>query len=365
MDSEADPPETENPPKRHKCSACYKQYKKKEHLIEHMKISYHSLHQPRCGVCQKHCKSFESLREHLTGPLPKGLCSTIFSQQGCQLCLSLFDSAVSLREHLETCRLSSPAPMGTDAMPYISSQIDNLDSCDENGPGGRPRAIAMDCEMVGGGSDGSLEICARVCLVDEDENLIFHTYVQPIIPVTNYRYDITGLTEENLRNAMPLKEVQEKVLQILYNGESTGKVLDGGKARLLVGHDLEHDFDCLKLNYPKHLLRDTAKYRPLMKTNLVSHSLKYLTRTYLGYDIQSGAHDPYEDCISVMRLYKRIRGQIHKEEGYGTLTSNNNIGESDCWQSEKVSNLTPDELYAMSRSDYRCWCLDLRPNLAP
>lgn len=30
------------------------------------------------------------------------------------------------------------------------------------------------------------------------------------------------------------------------------------------------------------LWRDTAKYRPLMKTNLVSHSLKYLTRTYLG-----------------------------------------------------------------------------------
>lgn len=28
--------------------------------------------------------------------------------------------------------------------------------------------------------------------------------------------------------------------------------------------------------------RDTAKYHPLMKTNLVSHSLKYLTRTYLG-----------------------------------------------------------------------------------
>ena len=71
-----------------------------------------------------------------------------------------------------------------------------------------------------------------------------------------FRYDITGLTEEHLRNAMPLKEVQEKVLQILYNGESIGKVrLDGGKARLLVGHDLAHDLDCLKLNYPDHMLR--------------------------------------------------------------------------------------------------------------
>ena len=51
-----------------------------------------------------------------------------------------------------------------------------------------PEAIAIDCEMVGGGSDGTLDLCGRVCLIDEDENLIFHTYVQPQIPVTNYRY---------------------------------------------------------------------------------------------------------------------------------------------------------------------------------
>lgn len=196
---------------------------------------------------------------------------------------------------------------GTSALPYIDSQFDCQDSSDENhageGPGG---AVAIDCEMVGGGSDGSLELCARVCLVDEDERLIFHTYVQPEIPVTNYRYffalflfyvypsyfytlsftsnphkallskrkvdrekrvfglilfdifryDITGLTEEHLKNAIPLKKVREKLLQILHNGESIGKVrLDGGKARLLVGHDLAHDLDCLKMNYPDHMLR--------------------------------------------------------------------------------------------------------------
>lgn len=49
-------------------------------------------------------------------------------------------------------------------------------------------AVAMDCEMVSGGNDGSLNLCARVCLIDEDENIIFHTHVQPQFPVTNYRY---------------------------------------------------------------------------------------------------------------------------------------------------------------------------------
>lgn len=77
------------------------------------------------------------------------------------------------------------------------------------------------------------------------------------------RYEVTGLTEEHLRNAMPLKEVQEKILQILYNGESIGRIRvlsDGGKARLLVGHNIEHDLDCLRMNYPNHLLRYKRVY---------------------------------------------------------------------------------------------------------
>ncbi|KAI9119019.1 hypothetical protein K1719_009694 [Acacia pycnantha] len=357
MDTQADLPHT--PAKRHKCAACYRQYKKREHLMEHMKMSYHSVHQPKCGVCQKHCKSFESLREHLIGPLPKGNCSEHFSEYGCPLCLKLFDSPTALIEHKEICYLSAPTPLGTEPLTNIRSPMHRPDSSDENHTGRPPGAIAIDCEMVGGGSDGTIDLCARVCMVDEDENLIFHTYVQPQIPVTNYRYDITGLTEEHLRDAMPLKEVQEKVLEILYNGESIGKVrLDGGKAKLLVGHDLEHDLDCLNLTYPDHMLRDTAKYRPLMKTNLVSHSLKYLTRTYLGYDIQTDTHDPFEDCISVMRLYKRIRGQVHTEENVRAFTTSSITGNSDSWNSKELENSTPDELFAMSKSDYKCWCSD-------
>ncbi|OIW09008.1 hypothetical protein TanjilG_05984 [Lupinus angustifolius] len=302
-----------------------------------MKISYHSIHQPRCPICLKHCKFLESIREHILGPS----CSDIFSEQGCQLCLKIFGSSGSRNEHMEFCRLPAPIPLGTTASPTIVPDFDCQDSCDENHVGMRPRAIAIDCEMVGGGSDGSLELCARVCLVDEDEKVIFHTYVQPQMPVTNYRYEITGLTEEHLRDAMPLKQVQQKILQILHNGESIGKVRlessDGGKARLLVGHGLAHDLDCLKLSYPNHLL---------------------------SYDIQTGTHDPYEDCVSVMRLYKRIRGQVHQDEGNRTSTStasNNIIPESDPWGSKEVDNLTPDELYAMSNSNFKCWCLDLKP----
>ncbi|XP_050235638.1 RNA exonuclease 4 isoform X2 [Mercurialis annua] len=323
-----------------------------------MIVSYHSVHQPRCSVCLKHCKSFESLREHLHGPLAKSNCPGVFSELGCDLCLNVFDNPNSLGNHRKICCLSRPNSVETKASNYaeLKSCLSGSNGESETYVGKGGEAVAIDCEMVGGGSDGTLNLCASVCLIDEDENIIFHTYVQPQIPVTNYRYEVTGLTEEHLRDAMPLKEVQDNILKILYNGEAVGKArLDGGMARLLVGHSLDHDLDCLQLFYPGHLLRDTVKYRPLMKTNLVSHSLKYLTQIYLGYNIQIEVHDPYEDCVSVMRLYKRMRMQDHKVERSGVRDI---CGDFDSLRPKELEDMTPEDLYDISRSNYKCWCLD-------
>lgn len=168
-------------------------------------------------------------------------------------------------------------------MPCAESKSD-INLSNEYHVGGGLEAVALDCEMVWGGSDGSLDICARVCLIDEDENILFHTYVQPQIAVTNYRYnvshlwflsrnfrvslwcveclysryEVTGLMEEHLRNAMPLEKVQEKILRILYSG----------KTKVLVGHNLDRDMDCLRFNYPDYLLR--YKFLFLYGTNALS-----------------------------------------------------------------------------------------------
>ena len=48
-------------------------------------------------------------------------------------------------------------------------------------------AVSLGFEMVGGGQDGSLDLCAKLCLADEEEKLLFYTYVKPELPVTNYR----------------------------------------------------------------------------------------------------------------------------------------------------------------------------------
>lgn len=94
---------------------------------------------------------------------------------------------------------------------------------------------------------------------------------------------MTGIRPDYLRDAMPLKQVEKKIQDYLCNGEPIWKIRSrSGTARILVGHGLDHDLDCLGMEYPAHMIRDTAKYPPLMKTSKLSNSLKYLTQAYLG-----------------------------------------------------------------------------------
>lgn len=57
----------------------------------------------------------------------------------------------------------------------------------------RGKVVALACKMVGGGSDGSLDLCGRICVIDEYERIIFHTYVKPNLPVTNYRLHLISI----------------------------------------------------------------------------------------------------------------------------------------------------------------------------
>ncbi|XP_048128398.1 RNA exonuclease 4 [Rhodamnia argentea] len=333
---------------RNKCAACFRQFNRKEHLVEHMKVSHHSGHEPMCGICNKHCRSFESLREHLIGPLPKQECKNIFSILGCRFCLTILDNPNSRRAHEGRCQFSS-------VNAGLLARLANLGIHDklsiDSGRTRGPQVVALACKMVGGGSDGSLDLCARICIIDEYENIIFHTYVKPPIPVTNYRYETTGIRPEYLKEAMPLKQVQKRIQEFLCNGEPMWKIRPkGSKARILVGHGLDHDLKCLQLDYP--LIRDTADYPPLMKTSKLSNSLKYLTQAYLGYDIQIGIQDPYDDCVATMRLYMRMRSQAHIKEDYPLVNNFESRRQSE------LERMSPEELLDISRSDYYCWCLD-------
>eukprot|EP00249_Psilotum_nudum_P005573 c19026_g1_i1 orf=97-1203(+) len=352
--------------RRFKCAACFKQFKKKTFLVEHMERAGHSLHDPRCGSCNKYCRCLDALREHLLGPLAKRDCAKQFAERGCSLCLSFFGSHDALASHYTSCHLA-PSPSQTLVRHFESSldlnkDISNKRGHSDNGQdnftfenwaltSGNPQgAVALDCVMVGGGQDGSLDLCARVCVVDECDNVLLLTYVQPQLPITDYRFNITGVQPEDLVDAMPLKIVAEAVETILYNGP---KYWTNRKyAKLLVGHSLYFDLKCLGIDYPSHLCRDTAHYPPLLKTSNACNKLQYLTKTYLGYQIQDGAaHHPYEDAAAAMRLYRRMKMAVHQctSEKRELFASR---------RKKDLENLSPEALLEISNPRFQCWCLD-------
>ncbi|KAJ8431645.1 hypothetical protein Cgig2_018743 [Carnegiea gigantea] len=260
------------------------------------------------------------------GPLPKVECAKMFSTRGCNLCLTILDSANTLRMNHANCQLSRPNG--------LLSRMGNLGIHDDlridNGQGRATQIVALACKMVGGGSDGSLDICARVCLTDEYDNIIFHTYVKRQIPVTNYRCETTGIRPEYLRDAMPLKQAQKRIQDFLCNGEPVWKIRSrGGKARLLVGHGLDHDLDCLALEYPAIMI---------------------------SYEIQTGIPDPYDDCVAAMRLYKRMRSQNHKAELHPLASEPQNRNNFAQWREGELEKMSPEELLAISRLSEMSYC---------
>uniref|UniRef100_A0A7I4EPK2 C2H2-type domain-containing protein n=1 Tax=Physcomitrium patens TaxID=3218 RepID=A0A7I4EPK2_PHYPA len=278
---------------RIRCPACFKQFSTDENLVRHLEKACHTEHEPQCGVCHKHCFCFEALREHLLGRLAKKECAAEFSRRGCSLCLDVLESEEALTNHRLKCQFMSACPSGkvltTPMEQSIKGAIDAPEGSAEAAHFSEERqygAVALDCEMVGGGSDGSINICARVCLVDEDENVLLNTYVQPLLPVTDYR--------------------------------------------------------------------DTATYQLFVKTSGVSHKLRFLTEVFLGYKIQDGTiHDPCEDAIAAMRLYKRMRSRRHA----GALVHVCDLSQLSL-QHVDAPQWSYSSVYSYSEPSFYCWCVD-------
>ena len=172
--------------------------------------------------------------------------------------------------------------------------------------------VAMDCEMVGVGEDGSRSALARVTVVNEYGNVILDTFVQATERVTDYRTKVSGVRPRDLKNAPKFVDVQKMV----------SKLID---KKIVVGHGLKNDFRALLLNHPRERTRDTALYhlftRPLRSTERCvegaprgrgSRSLKELTRTHLRMTIQDGEHSSAEDARAALFLYAKYKRKWEK-----------------------------------------------------
>mmetsp|Transcript_32136 Transcript_32136/g.47273 ORF Transcript_32136/g.47273 Transcript_32136/m.47273 type:complete len:357 (+) Transcript_32136:40-1110(+) len=183
--------------------------------------------------------------------------------------------------------------------------------------------IALDCEMVGIGPNGSQSALARVSIVNWAGTVILDTFVKVAVPVTDYRTFVSGVTAKDIEaeDAMDLGVCRYLVQAIL-------------KQRVLIGHALVNDLCALNINHPWYCIRDTAKYPPYMQLRrahgsehghqMKARKLRDLAWDKLGICIQQmgKAHSSIEDARATLDLYKLARNE------WETLVS---------WQIEKSS----------------------------
>lgn len=169
-----------------------------------------------------------------------------------------------------------------------------------SGPATVTPCLAIDCEFVGVGRDGSENALARVSLVNFHSEVVLDTYVKPTETVTDYRTAVSGIKAAHIhsKGAISFKQCQREVAAII-------------KDKILVGHAVQNDLQALLLSHPKHLVRDTARYKGLCPDR--PRSLKKLVAEVLGQSIQVGSHDSVQDARATLALYKHVRARWEKE----------------------------------------------------
>ncbi|KAG6017618.1 hypothetical protein E4U54_005723 [Claviceps lovelessii] len=153
--------------------------------------------------------------------------------------------------------------------------------------------VAVDCEMVGVGFGWHESALARVSLVDFHGRQVYDSYVKPTQRVTDWRSHVSGVSPKEMRFARDFVEVQKEVSSII-------------QGRILIGHDIKHDLEALKLSHPPKDIRDTAKHPAFRKFgNGRKPALRNLAREILGVEIQEDSHSSTEDARATMLLFRK------------------------------------------------------------
>ncbi|KAG6885086.1 hypothetical protein C0993_005968 [Termitomyces sp. T159_Od127] len=157
--------------------------------------------------------------------------------------------------------------------------------------------LALDCEMVGVGIDGTESSLARVSLVNFYGAIQLDEFVRQRERVVDYRTRYSGIRETDMIKAKPFDDVQKKVAELL-------------KDRILVGHAVYNDLKALLLSHPRPMIRDTQYYAgkyKVVKSKYVA--LRNLVKQELDVVIQGGEHSSVTDARATMAVFR-----IHRKE---------------------------------------------------
>ncbi|KAM7382876.1 hypothetical protein PAMP_002573 [Pampus punctatissimus] len=157
--------------------------------------------------------------------------------------------------------------------------------------------VALDCEMVGTGPKGRISQLARCSIVSYEGDVVYDKFINPSVPVTDYRTRWSGIRRSDLVKATPYSEARKEILRLLM-----GKVV--------IGHAIHNDFKVLGYSHPAALTRDTSRI-PLLNrragfAETECASLKRLTKAILNRDIQVGDVLQHK-CPKALKTFQPFR----------------------------------------------------------
>ena len=260
---------------------------------------------------------------------------------------SKLSATADLRKENKVSKTGTATSTRRDGMPALNAEDDSNISAEE-----RKRYVAMDCEMVGLGHAGKTSALARACLVDYDGSVLYDRFVRPKGYVTDFRTKYSGVRQSDLRmgEAVLFEECQRDVAKIM-------------KGKVLVGHALKNDTDAMMLSHPRTQIRDTAQYRPLMRTIGGPDKVKYrpralrdLAKQHLGITIQAGEHDPSVDARTAMSLYKKFRLEWEASiKARNQLARSKAAGDTEISESDVVTGISSSKNIVQTRAaGYGC-----------
>lgn len=175
-------------------------------------------------------------------------------------------------------------------------------------PTGQSRIFALDCEFC---KAENIHVLTRISLIDFDGNVVFDELVKPVEEITDYVTKYSGITKELLQDVnTSIEQIQQLFLETVFQED------------ILVGHSLESDLRVMKIVHEK--IVDTAITYEHARGPPSKPSLRWLTKTFLGREIQAGedngnGHSSVEDAKACLDLVKL---KIQEGRCFGT-----NVGE--------------------------------------